>query len=211
MTAKRRIGYFVEAQIPEAIGIDHIDESEVLSPADDVNHIDKRQLKAPLVCGASNLGEALGRVSDGASMIRTKGEAGTGDITQAVGHMRAVNAEIRRVASMREDGLYATAKETRVPIDPPMDVHRTVRPPVVDFAAAGVATPADAAPMMRLGAEDVFVGSGYSGPATRPRGHPPSRRPCPIARARRSWRSRPRTSARRRSASTGTRSRSSTA
>ena len=158
--AKCRIGHFAEAQILEALGIDYIDESEVLSPADDIYHIDKEQFKTPFVCGARNLGEALRRISEGASMIRTKGEPGTGDIIQAVHHMRTGNAEIRHVTSLREDELYEEAKRLSVPTGILRDVHRTGRLPVVNFAAGGVATPADAALMMQLGAEGVFVGSG---------------------------------------------------
>ena len=158
--AKCRIGHFVEAQILEAIEIDYIDESEVLSPADDVYHIDKRQFRVPFVCGARDLGEALRRISEGASMIRTKGEPGTGDVVQAVRHMRKMNAEIARVTSMRTDELYEAAKELRVPVELVQYVHDHGRLPVVNFAAGGVATPADAALMMQLGAEGVFVGSG---------------------------------------------------
>lgn len=158
--AKARIGHFVEAQILEAIEIDYIDESEVLSPADDVYHIDKTQFKVPFVCGAKDLGEALRRISEGASMIRTKGEPGTGDIVQAVRHMRKMNSEIRRVQSMSKDELYEAAKELRVPYELLLYVHENGRLPVVNFAAGGVATPADAALMMQLGAEGVFVGSG---------------------------------------------------
>ena len=158
--AKCRIGHFVEAQILEAIEIDYIDESEVLSPADDVYHIDKRQFRVPFVCGARDLGEALRRISEGASMIRTKGEPGTGDVVQAVRHMRKMNAEIARVTSMRSDELYEAAKELRVPVELVQYVHDHGRLPVVNFAAGGVATPADAALMMQLGAEGVFVGSG---------------------------------------------------
>ncbi|MCD8212390.1 MAG: pyridoxal 5'-phosphate synthase lyase subunit PdxS [Oscillospiraceae bacterium] len=158
--AKCRIGHFVEAQVLEAIEIDYIDESEVLSPADDVYHIDKTQFKVPFVCGARDLGEALRRIAEGASMIRTKGEPGTGDVIQAVRHMRAVNAEIRRVQNMREDELYEAAKELQVPVELVRSVHENGRLPVVNFAAGGVATPADAALMMQLGAEGVFVGSG---------------------------------------------------
>lgn len=158
--AKVRIGHFVEAQILEAIEIDYIDESEVLSPADDVYHIDKTKFKVPFVCGAKDLGEALGRISEGASMIRTKGEPGTGDIIQAVRHMRAVNSEIRRIAGLQSDELYETAKQLQVPIDLVKYVHDNQKLPVVNFAAGGVATPADAALMMQLGAEGVFVGSG---------------------------------------------------
>ena len=158
--AKCRIGHFVEAQILEAIEIDYIDESEVLSPADDVYHIDKTQFKVPFVCGARDLGEALRRIAEGASMIRTKGEPGTGDVVQAVRHMRAMNSEIRRVQSLREDELYEAAKQLQVPVELVRFVHENGRLPVVNFAAGGVATPADAALMMQLGAEGVFVGSG---------------------------------------------------
>jgi pyridoxal 5'-phosphate synthase pdxS subunit len=158
--AKCRIGHFVEAQILEAIEIDYIDESEVLSPADDVYHIDKTRFKVPFVCGARDLGEALRRIAEGASMIRTKGEPGTGDVVQAVRHMRAMNAEIRRVQNLRPDELYEAAKQLQVPVDLVQYVHEHGRLPVVNFAAGGVATPADAALMMQLGAEGVFVGSG---------------------------------------------------
>lgn len=158
--AKCRIGHFVEAQILEAIEIDYIDESEVLSPADDVYHIDKRQFKVPFVCGARDLGEALRRINEGASMIRTKGEPGTGDVVQAVRHMRAMNQAIAKIASMREDELFEEAKRLCVPYELVMYVHQNKRLPVVNFAAGGVATPADAALMMQLGAEGVFVGSG---------------------------------------------------
>jgi len=158
--AKCRIGHFVEAQVLEAIEIDYIDESEVLSPADDVYHIDKTKFKVPFVCGARDLGEALRRIAEGASMIRTKGEPGTGDVVQAVRHMRAMNAEIRRVQNLREDELYEAAKQLQVPLDLLKSVHENGRLPVVNFAAGGVATPADAALMMQLGAEGVFVGSG---------------------------------------------------
>ena len=158
--AKCRIGHFVEAQILEAIEIDYIDESEVLSPADDVYHIDKTQFKVPFVCGARDLGEALRRIAEGASMIRTKGEPGTGDVVQAVRHMRAMNSEIRRVQSLRKDELFETAKQLQVPLDLLTYVHENGKLPVVNFAAGGVATPADAALMMQLGAEGVFVGSG---------------------------------------------------
>ena len=158
--AKCRIGHFVEAQILEAIEIDYIDESEVLSPADDVYHIDKTKFKVPFVCGARDLGEALRRISEGASMIRTKGEPGTGDVVQAVRHMRAMNAEIRRVQNLREDELFEAAKQLQVPVELLRYVHENGRLPVVNFAAGGVATPADAALMMQLGAEGVFVGSG---------------------------------------------------
>ena len=158
--AKCRIGHFVEAQILEAIEIDYIDESEVLSPADDVYHIDKTQFKVPFVCGARDLGEALRRIEEGASMLRTKGEPGTGDVVQAVRHMRAMNSEIRRVQNLREDELYEAAIQLKVPVHLLRYVHDNGRLPVVNFAAGGVATPADAALMMQLGAEGVFVGSG---------------------------------------------------
>ena len=158
--AKCRIGHFVEAQILEAIEIDYIDESEVLSPADDVYHIDKTRFKVPFVCGARDLGEALRRIAEGASMIRTKGEPGTGDVVQAVRHMRAMNAEIRRVQNLREDELFEAAKQLQVPVELLRYVHENGKLPVVNFAAGGVATPADAALMMQLGAEGVFVGSG---------------------------------------------------
>lgn len=158
--AKCRIGHFVEAQILEAIEIDYIDESEVLSPADDVYHINKREFKVPFVCGAKDLGEALRRICEGAAMIRTKGEPGTGDIIQAVRHMRAMNSEISKLVSMREDELFEAAKQLRVPYELVEFVHKNGHLPVVNFAAGGVATPADAALMMQLGAEGVFVGSG---------------------------------------------------
>ena len=158
--AKCRIGHFAEAQILEAIEIDYIDESEVLSPADDVYHIDKTQFKVPFVCGARDLGEALRRIAEGASMIRTKGEPGTGDVVQAVRHMRAMNAEIRRVQGLRDDELFESAKQLQVPVELLRYVKENGRLPVVNFAAGGVATPADAALMMHLGAEGVFVGSG---------------------------------------------------
>lgn len=158
--AKCRIGHFVEAQVLEAIDIDHIDESEVLSPADDVYHINKRNFRVPFVCGAKDLGEALRRINEGASMIRTKGEPGTGDIVQAVRHMRKMNSEIQKLTSMREDELFEAAKVLQVPYDLVLYVHNNGRLPVVNFAAGGVATPADAALMMQLGAEGVFVGSG---------------------------------------------------
>lgn len=158
--AKCHIGHFVEAQVLEAIEIDYIDESEVLSPADDVYHIDKTQFKVPFVCGARDLGEALRRIAEGAAMIRTKGEPGTGDVVQAVRHMRAMNAEIRRVQNLREDELFEAAKQLQVPVELLRSVHENGRLPVVNFAAGGVATPADAALMMQLGAEGVFVGSG---------------------------------------------------
>ena len=158
--AKCRIGHFVEAQILEAIEIDYIDESEVLSPADDVFHIDKTQFQVPFVCGAKDLGEALRRISEGAAMIRTKGEPGTGDVVQAVRHMRKMNQEIRKLSSMREDELFEAAKRLQVPYELVEYVHKNASLPVVNFAAGGVATPADAALMMQLGAEGVFVGSG---------------------------------------------------
>lgn len=158
--AKCRIGHFAEAQILEAIEIDYIDESEVLSPADDVYHINKRDFKVPFVCGAKDLGEALRRINEGASMIRTKGEPGTGDIVQAVRHMRKMNSEIAKITSMRKDELFEAAKQLQVPYDLIEYVHDNGRLPVVNFAAGGVATPADAALMMQLGAEGVFVGSG---------------------------------------------------
>ena len=158
--AKCRIGHFVEAQILEAIEIDYIDESEVLSPADDVYHINKREFKVPFVCGARDLGEALRRIAEGASMIRTKGEPGTGDVVQAVRHMRVMNAEIRRIQSLREDELFEAAKQLQVPVEMVEYVHENGKLPVVNFAAGGGATPADAALMMQLGAEGVFVGSG---------------------------------------------------
>ena len=158
--AKCRIGHFAEAQILEAIEIDYIDESEVLSPADDVHHVNKRNFKVPFVCGAKDLGEALRRISEGASMIRTKGEPGTGDIIQAVRHMRMMNSEIAKISAMSEDELYTEAKNLQVPFDLVEFVHKNKKLPVVNFAAGGVATPADAALMMQLGAEGVFVGSG---------------------------------------------------
>ena len=158
--AKCRIGHFVEAQILEAIEIDYIDASEVLSPADDVYHINKRDFKVPFVCGARDLGEALRRINEGASMIRTKGEPGTGDIVQAVRHMRKMNSEIAKLTSMREDELFEAAKNLQVPFELVKFVHNNGKLPVVNFAAGGVATPADAALMMQLGAEGVFVGSG---------------------------------------------------
>ena len=158
--AKCRIGHFVEAQILEAIEIDYIDKSEVLSPADDIYHINKKEFKVPFVCGARDLGEALRRIAEGASMIRTKGEPGTGDVVQAVRHMRAMNAEIRRIQNLRADELFEAAKQLQVPVDLVEYVHENGKLPVVNFAAGGVATPADAALMMQLGAEGVFVGSG---------------------------------------------------
>ncbi len=158
--AKCRIGHFVEAQILEAIEIDYIDESEVLSPADDVHHIDKTQFKVPFVCGARDLGEALRRIGEGASMIRTKGEPGTGDVVQAVSHMRAMNKQIAELKAIRDDEVYEYAKKLQVPLDLARYVHENGRLPVVNFAAGGVATPADAALMMQLGADGVFVGSG---------------------------------------------------
>ena len=158
--AKCRIGHFVEAQLLQAIEIDYIDESEVLSPADDVYHIDKTQFQVPFVCGARDLGEALRRINEGASMIRTKGEPGTGEVVQAVRHMRKMNADIRRITSMRTDELFEEAKQLQVPYELVLYVHENGKLPVVNFAAGGVATPADAALMMQLGAEGVFVGSG---------------------------------------------------
>ena len=158
--AKCRIGHIAEAQILQAIEIDYIDESEVLSPADDLYHIDKTEFDVPFVCGARDLGEALRRIAEGASMIRTKGEPGTGDVAQAVRHMRKINAEMRRVQSLRKDELFEAAKEYRVPVELINYVHENGKLPVVNFAAGGVATPADAALMMQLGAEGVFVGSG---------------------------------------------------
>ncbi|MCL2047824.1 MAG: pyridoxal 5'-phosphate synthase lyase subunit PdxS [Defluviitaleaceae bacterium] len=158
--AKCRIGHFVEARILEAIGIDYIDESEVLSPADDKYHVDKTAFSVPFVCGAKDLGEALRRINEGASMIRTKGEAGTGDVVQAVRHMREIQAQMRRVASMTKDELYDMAKELRVPFELLKYVHENAKLPVANFSAGGVATPADAALMVHLGAEGVFVGSG---------------------------------------------------
>lgn len=158
--AKCRIGHFVEAQILQAIDIDYIDESEVLSPADDLYHINKRDFSVPFVCGARDLGEALRRINEGASMIRTKGEPGTGDVVQAVRHMRKMNSEIARISSMREDELFEAAKSLQVPYELVLFVHDNKKLPVVNFAAGGVATPADAALMMQLGAEGVFVGSG---------------------------------------------------
>ena len=158
--AKCRIGHFVEAQILQAVEVDYIDESEVLSPADDIYHIDKTQFKVPFVCGARDLGEALRRINEGASMIRTKGEPGTGDVVQAVRHMRKMNSEIRKITSMQKDELFEEAKQLQVPYDLVLYVHDNGKLPVVNFAAGGVATPADAALMMQLGAEGVFVGSG---------------------------------------------------
>lgn len=158
--AKCRIGHFVEAQILQAVEIDYIDESEVLSPADDIYHIDKTQFKVPFVCGARDLGEALRRINEGASMIRTKGEPGTGDVVQAVRHMRKINSEIRKITSMQKDELFEEAKQLQVPYNLVLYVHDNGKLPVVNFAAGGVATPADAALMMQLGAEGVFVGSG---------------------------------------------------
>ncbi len=158
--AKARIGHFVEAEVLEALGIDYVDESEVLTPADETHHIDKHQYTIPFVCGCRNLGEALRRIGEGAAMIRTKGEAGTGDIVEAVRHMRTVQDEIRRITNMADDELYTTAKELGAPLELVQQVKREGRLPVVNFAAGGVATPADAALMMRLGADGVFVGSG---------------------------------------------------
>jgi pyridoxal 5'-phosphate synthase pdxS subunit len=158
--AKARIGHFVEAEVLEALGIDYVDESEVLTPADESHHIDKHRFTVPFVCGCRNLGEALRRIGEGAAMIRTKGEAGTGDIVEAVRHMRTVQDEIRRIQNMADDELYTTAKELGAPLELVQQVKREGRLPVVNFAAGGVATPADAALMMRLGADGVFVGSG---------------------------------------------------
>ncbi|MCL6645155.1 MAG: pyridoxal 5'-phosphate synthase lyase subunit PdxS [Dehalococcoidia bacterium] len=158
--AKARIGHFVEAEVLQAIGVDYIDESEVLTPADEAHHIDKHQFKVPFVCGARNLGEALRRIAEGAAMIRTKGEAGTGDIVEAVRHMRAVQDEIRRLTTLADEEVYTAAKELGAPLELVQQVKREGRLPVVNFAAGGVATPADAALMMRLGADGVFVGSG---------------------------------------------------
>lgn len=169
--AKCRIGHFVEAQILEAIQIDYIDESEVLSPADDVYHIDKTKFKAPFVCGARDLGEALRRIQEGASMIRTKGEPGTGDIIQAVRHMRMMNREIKAVGALTQDELYEKAKQLQVPFELLELVHQEKRLPVVNFAAGGIATPADAALMMQLGAEGVFVGSGIFKSGTKSPGY----------------------------------------
>ncbi len=160
LMAKCRIGHFAEAQILEAIEIDYIDESEVLSPADDIYHIDKEAFRVPFVCGAKDLGEALRRIAEGASMIRTKGEPGTGDIVQAVRHMRKMNKQIAEIAALKKDELYQAAKELQVPYDLVWQVHEKSKLPVVNFAAGGIATPADAALMMQLGAEGVFVGSG---------------------------------------------------
>lgn len=158
--AKARIGHFVEAQLLEALGVDYVDESEVLTPADEAHHIDKHQFQVPFVCGCRNLGEALRRISEGAAMIRTKGEAGTGDVVEAVRHARAVLGEIRRLQNMRPDELYAAAKELQAPYDLVKEIAETGKLPVVNFAAGGIATPADAALMMQLGVEGVFVGSG---------------------------------------------------
>ena len=158
--AKARIGHFVEAQILEALGVDYIDESEVLTPADEANHIDKHAFKVPFVCGCRDLGEALRRISEGAAMVRTKGEAGTGNIVEAVRHIRTVNAELRRLSSMRDDELFAAAKELRAPIELVREAARSGALPVVNFVAGGIATPADAALAMQLGADGVFVGSG---------------------------------------------------
>ena len=179
--AKCRIGHFVEAQILEAIEIDYIDESEVLSPADDVYHIDKTEFKVPFVCGARDLGEALRRIAEGASMIRTKGEPGTGDVVQAVRHMRAMNGEIRRVQNLREDELFEAATQLQVPVDLLRYVHENGRLPVGNFAAGGVATPADAALMMQLGAEGVFVGSGIF------KSGDPAKRAAAIVKATANW------------------------
>ncbi len=179
--AKCRIGHISEARILEAVEIDYIDESEVLSPADDLYHIDKRAFKVPFVCGARDLGEALRRIGEGASMIRTKGEPGTGDVIQAVRHMRRMQSEIRRIASLREDELYEAAKSLAAPLDLVQYVHKNGRLPVVNFAAGGVATPADAALMMELGAEGVFVGSGIF------KSGDPAKRAAAIVRAVTNW------------------------
>ena len=179
--AKCRIGHFVEAQVLEAIEIDYIDESEVLSPADDVYHINKRDFDVPFVCGAKDLGEALRRINEGASMIRTKGEPGTGDIVQAVRHMRMMNSEIARIKGMREDELFEAAKQLQVPFDLVLYVHENGKLPVVNFAAGGVATPADAALMMQLGAEGVFVGSGIF------KSGDPAKRAAAIVKATANW------------------------
>ena len=180
--AKCRIGHFVEAQVLQAIDIDYIDESEVLSPADDIYHIDKTQFAVPFVCGARDLGEALRRIAEGASMIRTKGEPGTGDVVQAVSHMRLINAQIRHVVSLRADELFEEAKRLQVPVELVQSVHENGRLPVVNFAAGGVATPADAALMMQLGAEGVFVGSGIF------KSGDPAKRAAAIVGAVTSWR-----------------------
>ncbi len=195
--AKCRIGHFVEAQLLQAIEIDYIDESEVLSPADDVYHIDKTQFQVPFVCGARDLGEALRRINEGASMIRTKGEPGTGDVVQAVRHMRKMNADIRRITSMRTDELFEEAKQLQVPYELVLYVHENGKLPVVNFAAGGVATPADAALMMQLGAEGVFVGSGIFKSAILPNVHQPSSRPLPTIRMQNSLQNCPRISAKR--------------
>ena len=200
--AKCRIGHFAEAQILEAIEIDYIDESEVLSPADDVYHIDKTQFKVPFVCGARDLGEALRRIAEGASMIRTKGEPGTGDVVQAVRHMRAMNAEIRRVQGLRDDELFEAAKQLQVPVELLRYVKENGRLPVVNFAAGGVATPADAALMMRA----CSLAPASSSPATPPSVPPPLSRPSPTTTTPRSWPSCPPIWARPWSASTRTRS-----
>ena len=207
--AKCRIGHIAEAQILQAIDIDYIDESEVLSPADDVYHIDKTRFDVPFVCGARDLGEALRRVAEGATMIRTKGEPGTGDVVQAVRHMRKICRQIREVVSLREDELFEAARDLAVPVELVRYVHQNGKLPVVNFAAGGVATPADAALMMQLGAEGVFVGSGSSRAATPPSVRPPSSRPLPTTRTPRLSPSYPRTWARPWSESTPTRSSSS--
>ena len=208
--AKVRIGHIAEARILQAIEIDYIDESEVLSPADDVYHIDKNQFDVPFVCGAKNLGEALRRIAEGASMIRTKGEPGTGDVIQAVRHMRTMNKQIRELVSLRDDEVYEAAKQLAVPYDLAKYVHDNGRLPVVNFAAGGVATPADAALMMELGAEGVFVGSGiFTSRETRPSALPPLCRPPPTGRTPTCSRACPRTSARPWSASTRTKSKPS--
>ena len=179
--AKCRIGHFVEAQVLQAIDIDYIDESEVLSPADDTYHIDKTQFNVPFVCGARDLGEALRRIAEGATMIRTKGEPGTGDVVQAVRHMRMMNAEIRRIQNLRADELFEAAKQLQVPVELVKYVHENGKLPVVNFAAGGVATPADAALMMQLGAEGVFVGSGIF------KSGDPAKRAAAIVKATANW------------------------
>ena len=195
--AKCRIGHFVEAQLLQAIEIDYIDESEVLSPADDVYHIDKTQFQVPFVCGARDLGEALRRINEGASMIRTKGEPGTGDVVQAVRHMRKMNADIRRITSMRTDELFEEAKQLQVPYELVLYVHENGKLPVVNFAAGGVATPADAALMMQLGAEGVFVGSGIFKSGNPAKRASASSRPLPTIRMQNSLQNCPRISAKR--------------
>ncbi len=185
--AKCRIGHFVEAQILEAIGIDYIDESEVLTPADEAHHINKHDFKVPFVCGCRNLGEALRRIGEGAAMIRTKGEAGTGDVVEAVRHARAVFGDIRRVQGMPEEELMAFAKDIGAPYDLVVEVHKQGHLPVVNFAAGGIATPADAALMMQLGVDGVFVGSGIFNPETRQNGQQRSLKPLLISTTPRFW------------------------